>query len=184
MIRLPKSVASFGAVALAAGVFTLAVPRAAHSFAAALVQVSNTAASPAITQSANGQAAQLVHLATENCEGYLGGGFLEISPAGTFASNAYFVVPTNPPQSLVITDMDFTQDPTAGPNTFGLGNVMPPNQNNLVVERWNLSGGATSHFQYRSGIVFGPGSTLTLVPLTQGNCPGTVVDLHGYLTSD
>jgi hypothetical protein len=50
MIRLPKSVVSFGAVALVACVATLAVPRAAHSFAAALVQVTNTAASPVMNQ--------------------------------------------------------------------------------------------------------------------------------------
>jgi hypothetical protein len=50
MIQLPKSVLSFGAVALVAGVAMLAVPRAAHSFAAALVQVTNTAASPVINQ--------------------------------------------------------------------------------------------------------------------------------------
>lgn len=46
MIRLPKSVLSFGAVALVASGLMLAVPRAAHAVAAALVQVTNTSASP------------------------------------------------------------------------------------------------------------------------------------------
>jgi hypothetical protein len=50
MIRLPKSVLSFGAVALVAVVATLAVPRAAHGIAAALVQVTNTSASPVMNQ--------------------------------------------------------------------------------------------------------------------------------------
>jgi len=46
MTRLPKSVVSFGAVALVACGLTLAVPRAAHAVAAVLVQVTNTASSP------------------------------------------------------------------------------------------------------------------------------------------
>lgn len=50
MIRIPKTVVSFGAVALAAGAFTLAVPRAAHSFAAALVQVTNNVDNPVQNQ--------------------------------------------------------------------------------------------------------------------------------------
>jgi hypothetical protein len=50
VIRISKSVISFGAVALAAGVFTLAVPRAAHSFAAALVQVTNNVDNPVQNQ--------------------------------------------------------------------------------------------------------------------------------------
>jgi hypothetical protein len=50
MIRLPKSVVSFGTVALVAGVVMLAVPRAAHGIAAALVQVTNTSANPVLNQ--------------------------------------------------------------------------------------------------------------------------------------
>jgi hypothetical protein len=50
MIRIPKSVVSFAALALAAGALTLAVPRAAHALTAALVEVSNSPASPASLQ--------------------------------------------------------------------------------------------------------------------------------------
>jgi hypothetical protein len=50
MTRLPKSVLSFGAVALAACVLTLAVPRSAHAVAAALVQVVNTRSTPVPNQ--------------------------------------------------------------------------------------------------------------------------------------
>ena len=50
MIRIPKSVVSFGAVALVALVATLAFPRAAHGIAAALVQVTNTADNPVQNQ--------------------------------------------------------------------------------------------------------------------------------------
>jgi len=40
----------FGGVALLAGIGLVTSPKSAHALAAALVQVSNTAASPAITQ--------------------------------------------------------------------------------------------------------------------------------------
>ena len=50
MIRLSKSVVSFGAVALVAVAATLAVPRTAHAVAAALVQVTNTSANPVLNQ--------------------------------------------------------------------------------------------------------------------------------------
>jgi len=50
MIRLPKSVVSFGAVALVGGALTPAAPRAAHAFVSALVQVTNTAFSPVSNQ--------------------------------------------------------------------------------------------------------------------------------------
>jgi hypothetical protein len=50
MTRFPKFVLSFGAVALAVCMLTLAVPRAAHAIAATLVQVTNTTANPVIIQ--------------------------------------------------------------------------------------------------------------------------------------
>jgi len=50
MIRLPKFVVSLGAVALVACGLTLTVPRAAHAFAAALVQVTNTVDNPVQNQ--------------------------------------------------------------------------------------------------------------------------------------
>ena len=46
MIRIPKSIFSFGALAPAAGLLTLAVSPAAHAVATALVQVTNTPANP------------------------------------------------------------------------------------------------------------------------------------------
>jgi len=62
MFRPSKSVLSFGAGAFAVIALTLAAPKAAHAIAATLVQVTNTAANPAIAQSPNTQAAQLVYL--------------------------------------------------------------------------------------------------------------------------
>lgn len=48
MFRIPKTVLSIGAGALALGALILAAPRTAHALAATLVQVTNTSANPVI----------------------------------------------------------------------------------------------------------------------------------------
>ncbi len=50
MFRLPQSVLHFGAGALVLGTLIVAAPKAAHAIAATLVQVTNTAANPVLTQ--------------------------------------------------------------------------------------------------------------------------------------
>jgi len=162
MIRLPKSVLSFRVVALVACGLTLAVPRAARSFAAALVDVTNTAANPAITQSAPSQAAQLVSL-------------IFISQAGAFqqiGSTQNYVVGA---QSLVITDVDIsTFGCSAGLQTF---NIDVPN---LFDRFFAVTTFDTAHFSYRSGFVLPPGSVPSLV----SSCPSASLQLDGYLTSN
>lgn len=95
MSRIPKSVVSFGGLFLAVGVLTLAVPRALHAVAEALVQVSNTTENPAITQSVPSQASRLVYLTASlppnTSSGFFSGGMAYTLPAG---------------QSLVITAVD------------------------------------------------------------------------------
>jgi hypothetical protein len=174
MTRLSKSVLSFVSVALAAGVLTLAVPRAAHAVAAAvLVQVLNTAANPAITQSAPSQAAQLVNL-QGNSSGPTFSTFVSVSGGiitgiGTPPS---YSVPAN--QSLVITDVDIQ------PNCSGPIEIVIGLENESMA--WSVSGPNTTHFEYRSGTVFPPGST----PHVAGSSPSCPVDvrMHGYLTSN
>ncbi len=56
MFRPSKTVLSFGAGALAVLALTLAAPKAAHAIAATLVQVTNTAANPVITQGRDNEA--------------------------------------------------------------------------------------------------------------------------------
>jgi len=65
MIRLSKSVLAVGAVVLAGSLITLMNPKAVHALAAALVQVTNTASNPAVTQSVGAQAGNMVHLTCE-----------------------------------------------------------------------------------------------------------------------
>jgi hypothetical protein len=104
--RISKSALSWGGVAVAAILFTLAVPRAAHAVAAALVQVTSTAASPVISQGIENQAAQIVQIecgfapetSTQNpC-------FL-MPPTGIVPSSpTHYVVPNG--QTLVVTAVD------------------------------------------------------------------------------
>ncbi len=179
MTKLSKSVLSFGSAVLAVGAFSLAVPRAAHAVAAILVQVTNTTASPAITQSVPSQAAQLVNL-----EG--GTSAITFSPftAGTIqyvnVNPPSYVVPDN--QSLVITDVDIA------PNCAGQFNIVVGLSSgsvyglNSIDMAWSVSGPNTSHFDYRSGTVFPPGTT----PQVGGGTLACPVDvrMHGYLTSN
>ena len=181
MVRIPKSMLSFGAFALAAGVLTLAVPRAAHAVAAALVQVSNTTENPAITQSVPSQASRLVYLTTNlppnTSSGFFSGGVAYSLPAG---------------ESLVVTAVDITPSfecttgaylfILTGNNSFGLGSA----DDSMM---WNLSPPNTGHFTYPSGIVFAPGSSPEIEfragNNTIGFCgDGATVNMLGYLTSN
>ena len=177
MIRLPKSVVSFGTVALVAGVVTLAVPRAAHAVAAALVQVTNTAANPAITQSVPSQAAQLVRLFAILSPNTAAGDFFSALTAGQQESSQYSV-PNS--QSLVVTAIDVTPPAGCATGVFGfkLASGLPI---------WTASAPNTGHFEYPSGIVFSSGTLLSVefasASNTEGNCgqPMTA-NLYGYLT--
>ena len=175
MIRIPKSIVSFGALALAAGALTLTAPRAAHAFAAALVQVANTAANPAITQSTPTQAAQLVQLNAEAIPIFAG----ESIPA-TFASTpgqpAPYSVPAN--QSLVVTAIDMTTPFPCSSVTFQV--IVPPS-----TTLWTVTAPNTGHFVYPSGIVLPPGTTPITRVFSTSPCGSNVgVTLFGYLTSN
>ena len=114
MYRLPKLFLTYSAAALAAVALLLAAPRAAHAIAAALVQVTNTAASPAIAQDVAKLASQNVLLISNpsSSSGYpnpnpiltSGNGVLhQMFPNGTYSASP-FVVPAG--QNLVVTTVD------------------------------------------------------------------------------
>jgi len=179
MMKPPKSILSFGAGVLTLGVLILAAPRAAHALAATLVQVTNTSANPAVTQNVPSQASQLVSL-------YSSAGLLDkIGSSNYFAfvligTFDQYTVPPN--QSLVITDIDTYPDGCTGSEVFQLNvNASLPGSVGQNLVNLNLQGPVTPHLQYRSGIVFPPGS----VPGMQvAGCQQTAVYLHGYLTSN
>jgi len=175
MTRISKSVVSFGTSILAAGVLTLAIPRAAHAVAAALVQVTNTVT----TQDAFKQASQLVHLNVEATSDVPIPFNLVTQTNG--AIGPYSVPATS---SLVITTVDVTPAGSPGVGStvhlYGASNAMlwaipgPP----------SLAQFATVHFSYPSGIVLAPGSLPTVQVESNGSGNQVVIDLFGYLTSN
>jgi hypothetical protein len=181
MIRLPKSAVSFGAVALVACVATLAVPRAAHAVAAALVQVTNTTPNPAITQTVPTQAAQLIQLSAGFFDPLVAGqqGNVTAVPVGALNSPGEYSIPAG--QSLVITAVDFIPVTTCT-GTSAI-NLSSGGNSSLV---WVVSNSTSAHFEYPSGMVFGPGSPLKINwnPSNLSSCDlnAPVVNLFGYLT--
>ena len=90
-----KRILSYGAVALAAAVLILATPPAARAIAATLVQVTNTSVNPAVAQSPDTQAAQLVRLTAD----YLSPGAtqsLQANPLSSHFSGQAYTVPGQP----------------------------------------------------------------------------------------
>jgi hypothetical protein len=179
MTRLPKFALSFGAATLAAGVLTVAVPQAAHAVAAALVQVTNTSASPAITQNVPTLAAQLVDLvnAATPSPG-VAVPFYSVSPAGNF--NLGYSIPGN--ESLVITAVDITPS-SCTPTSYAGITSLAITVNGSERKSWSVAGQAITHFAYPSGIVLAAGSTPAIVNPGGGPCT-VLVELYGYLTAN
>lgn len=138
--RFVQAVAALGVLATLA----LVTPRAAHAVAAALVQVTNTADNPAITQNAPTQAAQLVLL-----NATLGPNSGNNAFGSASASNGtVYLVPSD--RSLVVTAVDLSppQCTTAGNFTF----TLKGNSQSFSV-KWLLfaPNANTSHFEYPWG---------------------------------
>lgn len=179
MIRLPKSLLSVGVFGLAFATLTLSLPKAAHAVAAALVQVTNTASNPAVTQDTSHLASQMVHVA---CFGEslhsTGGGCNLISPSATpFFPSDYAIRGT-----LVVTSVDVN-----GSDSTGASPCPSALQVNLTqYSYWDLTAGAaaTAHFVYPSGFALA-GLDLNGVSVIAGgsNC-SAYVHIYGYLTAN
>jgi hypothetical protein len=173
MFQPPQSVLRFGAGALALGVLLLAAPRAAHGIAATLVQVTNTPANPAIAQSPDTQAAQLIEVTS----GFVFPGSvasLQLFSMTKFLTGIPYVVPAG--QNLVITAVDIT--PAGCTNLPTVVSLRV-----TAAKDWSVGGGTTFHFDYPSGIVIGPGLSPNIT-IDAGQPCGAKVDAHGYLTSN
>ena len=180
MIRFRKSLFSLGGMAVAAGALVFIGPRTAQGIAAALVQVTNTVASPAVTQEVGNQAGQFQYLhCTANSEtsGNVCSGYVK-------ASNELFPGYTVPAgQTLVITALDITpggNTAACGGTNFETVTLVPLSGTVVSV---NVTGMGTTHFTYASGPVVYSGSELTLSDTPTGNCP-VDVGVYGYLTSN
>jgi hypothetical protein len=191
MIHISKSVLAVGGVILAGGLITVMNPKTVHAVAAALVQVTNTASNPVVTQSTTQQATQMIELTcnmTVVTERGSGSGQCFLLSPTTAAAGASYVVPGD--QSLIVTAVDIVSDnfrnfcvtgTVYGENLQVAGTGIVP-----YTRSWNVSFtgtsrfGATTHFSYPSGLVFAPSSTLT--PEEDSGCAANF-ELTGYLTN-
>lgn len=182
-LRLSKSVMiGIGGVVLGAGVLaamlTLVAPRTAQAAVAALVQVANTIANPAVTQDTSRAASQIVHLTTN--------GKAVVSPSvmtqlhqyisgGTFGPP--YVVPAG--QNLVITSIEASVT-TAGNSYLNLYDNTTIGQREL----WYLPNTGTTQLQFPSGFVYPSGSSVYVYIGGSPSPSPMFVDVHGYLTAN
>jgi hypothetical protein len=165
---------TFAAMAL---LLTLAAPRAVRAVTAALVQVVNTSANPAITQDTSKQASQILTLLCNSLT------CVQVDQHGV-PSSSQFLVPST--QSLVITSLDYNFSGTS-----------PVASEDIHIVDYNSSTGlfnqyedvmlrdinATLQVSFSSGIVMAPGTHPVVITFT--STLGTPeVFLHGYLTTN
>jgi hypothetical protein len=181
-------------IAGAVGILMLGVPRAAHAVAAALVQVTNTASSPVISQSIGNQAAQIVEI---EC-GVVPGSTYNLGcasvPATGFTSSlppqfSPYVVPAG--ETLVVTSLDILSGSAAGSPC--MSSAFAQLETNVPIspgtfysssrESWIVpSGAGTVHYVYPSGILFSPGTNIESFTNATTSCT-LMIDMHGYLTA-
>jgi hypothetical protein len=166
-----------GCAAAFAVALTLAVPREVHAIAAALVQVTNTTANPAVTEDISKQASQIVHLTTLNKANVPNNEMTQLVqyiPGGTFGPP--YVVPAG--QNLVITSIEASVF-TAGDNYLNLYDNKTIGQR----EYWSLPNVGLTQLTFPSGFVYPAGSSVYVYIGGQGTTQ-MAVDVHGYLTAN
>jgi hypothetical protein len=168
-----------GAVPLFASLLNLVAPKAVHAAVAALVQVSNTVSTPAITQNVSALASQNVNLfciPESDCAAVPPSGVI-IAPTNSLPT---YTVPAG--QTLVITNVEVGSIGGGGLAQFGINTggtcITPPDF--CVSPTWNFpNDGRTHEFQFPPGILWSSGSKLQVFA---NNLSSAWV--RGYLTSN
>ncbi|MGB6943102.1 MAG: hypothetical protein WBE37_11945 [Bryobacteraceae bacterium] len=191
-----------GAAIVVLSALILATPRAAHSLAAALVEVANTPANPVVTQGVPALASQIVTLVPS------GNGPAGVTSAGAFtlsslpqwsaAVNSGGIEPFAPPyvvpagQSLVITSIDLAEISKSGTDTVILANsAVPSGQFNVApLGNWVATllvpcspGPTTTQYHFSPGLVFSAGQNVWMSDVA-GLQGSLIAEVHGYLTSN
>jgi hypothetical protein len=181
-MKLRKSILLGSGLLGGAAILILALalvgPRAAHAAAAALVQVVNTIANPAVTQDTSKAASQIVHLTTLGKAAVNPSVMTQLHqyiPGGTFGPT--YVVPSG--QNLVITSIEASVL-TANVNTY-----LNLYDNTTIGQReiWYLPSVGTTQLQFPSGFVYPAGSSV-YVYVGGTTTTQMFVDVHGYLTAN
>jgi hypothetical protein len=174
-----KFVGGMGAGLAAAALLTMVVPRAAHAVVATLVQVANSAASPAVTQDVSRLASQNVSLVLP--VGLTPGGNLlmyQAFPNGSVAEYPY-VVPAG--QNLMVTGIDLIPGgTTTGKIRLFIYNVVSNNVRQELAIQDSLN---ETQIHLPVGIVFPAGESVAFT--NESISTGSVlVNVHGYLTAN
>jgi hypothetical protein len=181
---LKRFLTATAALALLAGLLTLAAPKQAHALVTTWVTVVNAIGNPVVTQDTPHMASQLVTLvalvgpAEENIPGF----FNQVDPLANISTANYQAPPT---QNLVITSVEFYPAALAdAPVYFGL--LFPAvGAGGGYYQFWKVTSDSSTSFQYPSGIVLGAGVVPSMAILPP--FPPSVsfkVFLHGYLTAN
>lgn len=195
MIRFSKSVLAVGGVVLAGGLIAFTNPKTVHALAAALVQVTNTASNPVVTQNMGQQAGQIIHLqCNQNTSGPYGPGGcgLPVAPGDT---STVYVVPAG--KSLVITSVDIYPTQIYMSTACSVNHddgllVAASGTSAFYAQRW-LVDNLSVHYSYPSGIVIASGSSITgstgYFGVSPSSCYSSTdlddqFDLYGYLTAN
>ena len=195
-MQISRSVKAVVGVVLAAVVIGFTNPKAVHAVTAALVQVTNTASNPVVTQSVGAQAGNMVHLACSFVLQQVNTSCSQVSADGK--TTAGYSVPAG--ELLVITAVDLARSPDALGglcqddvqisllSSTGPLSVMGPTTNSLVMSVTVPNTVATTHFTYPSGLVMSGGVMLQGGPDTVssgiGSCPVyETANIYGYLTA-
>jgi hypothetical protein len=178
-------------VVLAGALITVMNPKTVHAVAAALVEVTNTASNPVVTQSVGQQAGQTIHLvcnagassSSGSCYSYVNG----------VQSSTPYAVPDN--QSVVITAVDVYTFEANFETANGYPQCNAGREDALLMNGfeaaavWEIANSSSpTHFTYPSGVAFPPSSTL--VPTFKhynsaldSTCGEDQLILYGYLTA-
>ena len=170
-----------GAVA-AVAMLGLLTPRAAHAIAAALVQVTNTAANPVITQSVNSQAAQTIDIGCIEASPGGQAACTTVSGGGQYATPPGYTVPAN--QTLVITGVDITPYWTTTIAQCAGASSITVTTNGAFRKGWQFTGGSTVHYTYPTGFLLGPGCNSLGDYVSPVSACAASVEMHGYLTTN
>ena len=168
---LKRLLMGFGSILAAALLLVVAAPKSAHALVAALVQVSNTPANPVPVVDVQSAAQQSVELECNPAEQIC----YEIQPDGS-NNNTAWIVPSG--MRYVISDVEITSETAPGyvNSVFDVQWTLP--SGTMHAEGWQvLSNGATTEFQFPSGITVVSGSTVGC----QAAGPIAFAFVRGYL---
>jgi len=159
------------AVLLLALLLALVAPKSAHALVATLVQVTNTTANPVPVVDVQSAAQQSVELECNPAEQIC----YQIQSDGS-NNNSVWVVPSG--MHYIISDVEVTSQTAPGyvNSVFDVQWTLP--SGTLHAEGWQvLSNGATTEFQFPSGIIVVSGSTVGC----QSAGPIAFAFVRGYL---